>query len=503
MRVLLVQPSCIVTERSHNKLHPYLPIGLGYLAASLRVAGHQVEILDTLTEGWENRGRIEGNLIEIGLKEEDVAAAIRRFRPQVVGFSVPFITQMVRLRSLSRWVKAIHPEIFVICGGSHATADPYEILEIPEVDLVVLGEGEAVLPNLLNRIEHSGQIERLEGIAYRNRTGGIVVSPLKNTVEKLDSLPAPAYDLLPLKKYFKIMGKRCIPLFTSRGCGQSCVFCNTNKIFGGKTRYESPAIIVEHMRFLLEYYGVREFYFDDDRLFSNKEHLHDFLTKLQHANLKLQWTGRGGVDPNFIDEHVLAQVKKTGGKRLHFAPGSGSRRVLKKFLQLPLDLYSLEKAVARTIEAGIGVTCHFIIGTPGETLEEVFDTLNFAWKLRSMGVDEFHFSIATPFPGSKMRSIAQEMECLQIHPDTALTTYEATLSSSEISADEIRQIRDTAEREFTTRGLIVNLSRKVVPWYKENMKLEDRFFPSVAPQPANRRRPGSIALQPELVEEAV
>ena len=503
MRVLLVQPSCIVSERCADRVLPFLPVGLASIASALRASGHQLKLLDALTSGWGQRWRIEGNWIEIGLPEEEIAAEIRRFRPQVVGFSVPFTTQMPRMRSLANWVKAIHPEIFVVCGGNHPSAAPEDTLAVPEVDVVVLGEGEEIFPRLLARLERGQSYQRMDGIAYRKENGVVSNRPNPHFIENLDSLPLPAYDLIPVKAFFKISGKRGIPLFTSRGCGKPCTFCSFGRVHGTTVRRKSTGNIIKEMKHLVEFYGVREFFFDDDNLFSDREAAEQLLSGIVAENLRIQWTARNGVDPAALDEIILAKVMESGGKRLHFSPESGSRRVLNSILEKPVDLFILEHAIARSLEAGLKVSCHFTIGHPGETLEEVYETLNFAWKLRSLGVDDFDFSLAVPYAGTGLRAKAENMGCILPHPEPMYMPHEGCLSTDEITAEEMVRIRDTAEREFNSRGLVVGLKQKVAPGKKIPHAPEDRFFYTVAPQPRTHTISPTPDEDQETAEEVV
>ncbi|TKJ39054.1 hypothetical protein CEE37_11560 [candidate division LCP-89 bacterium B3_LCP] len=502
MRVLLIQPSSIVTRRGADNAIPYLPLGLGSIASVLRKADHEVQILDALTEGWGKRGKIDDDLIEIGLSEEEVAVEVRAFSPQVVGISVPFTSQAPRLRSIARWVKAIHPEIFVVCGGNHATSAPHDVAEIPDIDMVFLGEAERSFAKFLSKLE-KGEIDvNIKGIAYRDVHGGVVVKPKMKFRDDCDSLPLPAYDLMPLKKYFKAIGKRSMPVFVSRGCEKTCSYCTTSKIFGKKTRFIPYDAVVDNIKHLLQYYGTREFTFEDDRLLSNSDYAHNLFDKLIEENLNIQWVARNDVDPSHLDDQLLLKMKRSGGKRLHFAPQSGSRRVLKKILKKPVDLFMLEKAIERSLAVGFKVTCHFILGSPGETIEEVYNSLNFAWKLRSLGADEFHFSLATPYPGTGIREQAETLDGIYQFNEFRATPYEGSISTDEINAAEIVRIRDNADREFNSRGLVMGLRQRVNTAPKPNKRLEERFFHSVAPQQPSKEVPLDKRIALTLVEES-
>lgn len=456
-----------------------------------------------MNEGWSSRGRIDGGLVEIGISEEEVVWQVRRLRPRVVGFSVPFTTQMPRLRSMARWIKAIHPEIVVVCGGNHPSTNPKESAQIPEVDLVFLGEGETNFLTFLDNLDRGLGHENLEGVAYRDASDTVRIKANRASIKDIDQLPWPAYDILPLKKYFKAIGKRSTPFFFSRGCNRSCSYCSNRRLFGKNVRYFSIDYCLEHMRYLVEYYGTRDFIFYDDNLFSASDYAYDFFDQLLLQKFKVQWQASGGNEPMNLDEKLLDKMRRSGGKRLHFAPDSGSRKVLKHLLHKSLNLYDFEQAVLRSLKAGFKVTCHFVLGNPGETLEEVYDTLNFAWKLRRYGVDNFLFSLATPFPGTALYSQAERKDAIIDSPESMITPYEGCLSTAEIPVEEIVKIRDTAEREFNSRGLVMNLTRRVISNRKAIQPVEERFFSSMAPQPPQDEAPDVRAEQFAFSEESV
>jgi magnesium-protoporphyrin IX monomethyl ester (oxidative) cyclase len=483
VKIFLIQPPNIVSETEARRMPPYLAVGLGTLAAVLRDEGHQVRLLDAYTEGWENRARIEGDWIEIGLPEEEIAALIRRFRPQVVGFSVPFTSQMPRLRSLARWVKAIHPEIFVICGGNHPSCVPEEVLAIPEVDVVIQGEADRTLPQLLSALEEAKSFASLPGAAFRGDSGSVIAnSPA--IITDLDTLPLPAYDLLPLKKYFKAAGGRKIPIFASRGCGIPCAAYSSISTSSESVRAFSPDYLCQAMRHLVEFYGVREFYFDDDGLFYQAENARRFLDRLRVENLRASWSARGGVRPAILDDELLRLMRLAGGRNLNIAVGSGSRRVLSTILKKKLDLYLLEEAVSRAIAIDFQISCDFLLGLPGETVEEVFETLNFAWKLRSRGVEDFSFEFSIPYVGTELRRQALALGCVLPPSNPDFPPHHYMIPASDNAAMEIAQIRDTAQREFSSRGLVIELGRLVGVGVPPAARVEERIFSSVAPWPA-------------------
>jgi hypothetical protein len=129
--------------------------------------------------------------------------------------------------------------------------------------------------------------------------------------------------------------------------------------------------------------------------------------------------------------------------------------------------------------------------------------LNFAWKLKSLGVSEFGFSLAVPYPGTKLRKAAEAGRYSLPQAEALYTPHDGCISSAQLPADQLLQIRDTAEREFNTNGLVLNLTQRVAPRRRLPRMLEDRIFASVAPEPTFYRRLSAVRTDHQTIEEAV
>jgi magnesium-protoporphyrin IX monomethyl ester (oxidative) cyclase len=483
----LIQPAAMLGESYADSAQPFLPLGLASLAAILREAGHEVRLLDAYTEGWERRGLLADGVIEIGLPEEDVASQIRRFQPQVVGFGVTFGAQLQRLTSLAGWVKAIHPEIYVICGGNFPTASPSEILDIPSVDAVSLGEGEVSFLRAIQSLENGQGLQECSGIAYRSPGGAPIINPPAGRNLELDLLPLPAYDLLPMKKYFRILGERLVPLIASRGCDGSCAVCSSREIFGARSRHYSAERLIQQIEHLAESYGVRDFALYDHNFLSDSDQSTRILDRLIERNQRIRWIAHCCLSGEGFDGEFFAKVRRAGGMELQFDIGSGSRRVLRQILKRGLDLHRIEEIVLQALANDVRVSARFMLGLPGESVEEIYETLNFAWKLRSRGVEGFEFEIAQPYVGTELRDQAVASGCQVPERDAALNPYSGAWQLGEAAAAaQVQAIRDTAQREFSSRGLVVDWTRRMGENLRLPKKVEERYFPSVAPQPRMR-----------------
>jgi hypothetical protein len=157
------------------------------------------------------------------------------------------------------------------------------------------------------------------------------------------------------------------------------------------------------------------------------------------------------------------------------------------------DLHGIEEVVLQALANDLRVSARFLIGLPGETIEEIYETLNFAWKLRSRGVEGFDFEIAQPYTGTALRDQAVALGCQIPADDAALDPGRAVLQTADFAPLDIQEIRDTAQREFSSRALVWDLTRRLGENLRLPKKVEERYFPSVAPLP--KRLPARPAPQ--------
>ena len=234
MRVLLINPPNEFPKDKIENIGIGQPIGLAYIAAELLKGGHEVDILDALAEGWNNHCKM-GDIIHIGLKNEEIFSEISKFNPDVVGISAPFSLQIRSALEIAKITKEVNKEIHTVLGGHHATIQPVGVVSHPDVDFVVLGEGEITTLELINKLEKEGakNLDDIKGIAYKEN-GKQKITEKRPFIQDLDDIPFPARYLLPLDKYFKITGSKWTPIITSRGCPYHCVFCAEHFAFGHK-----------------------------------------------------------------------------------------------------------------------------------------------------------------------------------------------------------------------------------------------------------------------------
>ncbi|MBN1162043.1 MAG: cobalamin-dependent protein [Dehalococcoidales bacterium] len=377
LRILLINPP-------QSTRYPQPPIGLALIAAILEKEGHTVSLLDA-------------NALQ--LKPEDVAGAVSD--AGVVGITAMTPTIGTALY-IAHYLKRDRPGIKIILGGPHATLLPEETLNSsPDIDIIVRGEGDETVIDLMRAIEGGQPLDNIPGISYK-ADGKIVHTADRTSNVDMDSLPYPAYHLLPWKKYRPHpphgMSMPFGAIVTSRGCPYRCAYCS-KPVFGSRFRAQNPERVVEEMAFLHRKFGVKEIAFYDDSFTLDKERAHAIAGKIMEKGLKIAWTCETRV--NLVDKELLRHMKQAGCYSVAYGIESASPQII-EVLHKDITLEQVEKAVRDSREVGLQVIGYFMLGSPGETPATIRKTIDYAKKLK---VDFAQFSITTPFPGTELYDI--------------------------------------------------------------------------------------------------
>jgi anaerobic magnesium-protoporphyrin IX monomethyl ester cyclase len=364
--------------------YPQPPMGLALIAAVLEDKGYEVNVIDA-------------NALQ--LKPEDVISRLADADVAGITAMTPTISKAI---DIARQIKEVKPELPVILGGAHATLLPEETLKAaPEIDILVRGEGEETVIELLQALENKQPLDEIKGISYR-KDGKIISSPMRTGTIDLDSLPVLAYHLLPWKKYRPHPPHgRALPfavIITSRGCPFQCAYCS-KPIFGNKFRAQSPERVVEELAFYQGELGIKEFAFYDDVFTMDKKRAYAIADKIIEKGLRLQWTCETRVD--LVDGELLSHMKRAGCYSVAYGIESASQEILDT-INKGITLEQIEESVRMTHEAGLQTVGYFMIGSPGESPETIRSTVRLAKKLK---LDFAQFSVTTPFPGTRLYEI--------------------------------------------------------------------------------------------------
>lgn len=431
-------------------MNPNLPLGIAYIGAMLQRNGYDVKMLDAFIEGWHCETRISDEKILVGMPFDEIEAFIAAESPDVVGITSMFTSQRKNAHGVAALVKKINPSIKVVVGGAHPTAAPEAVLSDPNVDVVVLGEGDNSIVPVLRALQLGKPLEDLEpldGVGFKRRDGRMIIQHKTHQVEKLDDLPFPARHLLPMEKYFAAgvrhggycMGSRATSMITSRGCQYYCNFCTAFKVFTRTPRMRSVSSIVAELWELVTRYKVDEVFFEDDQFIAKQRHTEELLDMM--ATFKVKFDTPNGVSSWLLNETIIEKMKRAGCYRVNLAIESGNQDVLKNVINKPVRLDQLPELVRVIRKNDMEVGTFLVVGNishkRNETLEEVRDSFRFARKLRTRP----HVSYLTAYPGSEVLEVAEKNGYLAPDFDwDNLTIVKQQLTTPEWTPEQLRQV---------------------------------------------------------------
>lgn len=387
---------------------PYMPVSLAYLAAGLRKAGIGASVIDAFGEAPDRVHLREGFLVQ-GLSPEEVAARILEEPSTVFVYAGTVAAHVATVAIISAIRARVHCPIVVVENTQAVTA--YSLRPVAEeffragADVILLGEGDVRGPQLVQTLVKGERLTEVPGLLYREN-GRVVDTGRPPEVADLDSLPFPAWDLIPLDGYWRIryahgpMGGPYLPLLTSRGCPYPCRFCIIPSISGLRWRGRSPANVVDEIQSHISRFGVREFHVEDLNPTVNQRRFRELCQEIQRRGVRTTWKIAAGTKIETIKDLKLIELMARAGCRyLSFSPESGSPRVL-KLMAKPFDHAFAARAVKEMARVGIRSQACFVIGFPGEEDSDRQLTRQYVRELVRAGLDEIALFIMTPVPGS-------------------------------------------------------------------------------------------------------
>ena len=457
-KVLLFIPPAY-TFKDNLDINPLPPLGLGYLGAVLENAGIEVKIVDCLMVGWDNRVEVgeDRNTIRVGSFFDQIENIIRDYGPDIVGVNNMFTKQRKNAHKIYGLAKKVDRSIITIAGGAHPTVLPELVLADENVDFVVIGEGESTIIGLVNVIEGKSNISVLDGVGYK-KNEQIKIIPKTKFIADLDELPFPARHLLNMENYFGLKAshgsrrkRRFSPIITSRGCPAGCTFCSAHKVWGRKFRRRSPENVVAEMKYIKEKYGVEELMFEDDNVTLNTKRAEKIFDLMIEEKLNFVWDTPNGVAAFALNENLINKMKESGCYKLNLALESGSQYVLDNIIKKPLKLERAKRLVRHAQKIGLDVGIYLIMGMPGETKEQIWESFYMAKELE---IIRPFISIATPYPGCELYDICRQNKYI---PDDFslddLFIRSFSISTEDWTGEKLREILRQGDRFLLLAGL--------------------------------------------------
>jgi len=397
-------------------------------------------------------GRVDVRIVDMTI-ERDPGKALERaldgFTPDLVGLSAmtPEDPDLVHFAGVFR---RRFPGALIVAGGPHANAAPEHVLATSAVDFVALGEGEQTLRRMAERLLEGAAVQDLPGLAYRRGTETVRNPPVE-VIEDLDTIPYPAWDLVPLLQYcsWRVVNpsmsrhyKRFTTLFTSRSCPFGCAYCHN--IFGRKYRPRSPENIYGEMRELERRYGIREFHICDDCFNLRPERVVALCDLMIQGGRGYRMAFVSGLRGDILTEAVIDKLRAAGTYQISVGIETGSTR-LQKYVGRNGDLSRLLPLIGYIRASGIITHGFFMFGFPTETRREMEETVRVA--LSSQLVTAAFHTVA-PYPGTPLFEILKERTGGRDIPMEEMFFKSSQFNLSEVPTEEMHGIIQDVFRRF-------------------------------------------------------
>jgi anaerobic magnesium-protoporphyrin IX monomethyl ester cyclase len=451
MKVLLIYPGVIVTQEQVEKEfrevpNYHSPLGILYLGQVLKDKGHSIILFDHFISK---------------MTVEEVVNWIKKVNPEVMGFSVLSAT-FPTANAIAQKVKEWNPNLPIIYGGIMATFCAREILEHCDfVDIIVRGEGEVTLVELLEKLERGQSISDVIGISYRENEK-IIENKDRPLIQDLDSLPIPDRKLF--HQSYKFHGKIATAIST-RGCPYRCRFCSCWKFSQGKWRLRSVENVIEELRYLQEE-GFQEVLFTDDAFNAKPKRILKFARLFKKEKLDFYWHINGRVDVG--DVHLLRTIVNIGCKTICYGIESANQRILDYYNKRTTPDIAM-RAIKNAKKAGVEyVGGGFIIGAPTETKEEILNTINFGLRLQKFGLTALQFGVLFISPGTELYQEFLNAGYIDLEKDWGRELAAPDIVPGTLNREYLERLAGYAFKKFITnkRYIISEYLKSVKSMYR-------------------------------------
>jgi len=399
MKVLLLNPP--MDYGAYNEAgrlyldKSYPPLGLAYIAATLKTAGYEAKVFD---------------LIDVPFFQAE--KLIRKEEPDVVGISCNLTDYRWGAFKLAQIVRRLNPKTKVVMGGSHATHLYAQVLTNFSVDIIVRFEGEETFLELIKALEAKTDLRSVKGIAFRLGSQ-IIKTDDRPPIDNLDSLPFPLHSSNEFDRYIhysapasfkgKTVGKlKSVNIMASRGCPHNCVYCSIAQFWPRRCRLRSPKNVVDEMQVLCEKFGVMHFTFFDDLFTLNQQRVIEICKEILNRKLDVCWECVTRVD--LISEELLAWMKKAGCVSISYGVESGSDVVLKA-INKRQSRAQVAKAFQMTHTEEMKAYILLMIGNLKESERTINDTISL---VRAIEPDKIRTTLTQVYPATDLYELCKQ-----------------------------------------------------------------------------------------------
>ena len=435
--VLLVRPYSSIPFKTP-------PLGLGYLASSLIRNNINTDIKDFLVDD---------------VSFDDIYNTIRENKIKVIGITC--CTNEVNW--VNHFISRTKPSgVKIVLGGPHVSGMMEKIYsDINDIDFAICSEGEYALPLLVKAVLRNDTTTRtLQGIPNLIwKYGDKIICNISQLPASLDNIGFPAWELINPKKYSSYVPHGFIhrsspfaSIITTRGCPYNCTFCSTGLIHGKTLRKRSTDNIIAEIEYLHDKYAVREIFIEDDNFTHDPEYVKELCNKIMKSGLKIFFSLPNGICVNTLNEEMLVIMRKANFYSFAIGVESGSQKILNK-MKKATTLEIIENKISLARELGFYITGFFIIGYPGETVDDINATIRFSKRLK---IQKAAFSKYIPLPGTESYNhLMQSGELTSWQPFTPISARDIPYSPEGISKNDLRIFLRKAAKSFYFRTSII------------------------------------------------
>lgn len=418
----------------HRRKDKYLeyPVYLAYTVSILKNAGFKVDFLDGVIEE---------------LSVPAFADAVFNIGPDlfVMECSTPSMDYDLET---ARAVKERLPNTFILMIGSHPTVFHKEILESYSfVDGICRGEFDHLPADLASHLSAGKDLGSVKGLSWR-RNSRIIINEDRPLTEDLDLLPFPDRDTVKVDNYrtAQYSGDRGTFMVSSRGCPYGCTYCLwPGTLVGKKVRMRSPENVVNEIQQLVDKYGVDNIYFDDDTINFDINRLIRICRLIQERKIKIKWIAQARVDR--VSEDLVKEMKNSGCSIIYFGVESGSAEMLKR-IRKGINKEKAEMAFKLAKKYNIKTQAFFLLGIPGETIEKMKETVDFAIRLDP---DNAQFAGVVPHPGTVLYEECKQKGYLRANKWEDFAACNLVIETEDFSVKDVEKMRQYAYKKFYFR----------------------------------------------------
>ena len=419
-------------------------LGIGYIAAVLEQNNYDVDVLDSSA---------------LELSYDEIGEEMLKRTPDSVSISALTPTIGAALDAADK-IKNVKPDTIVVLGGYHPTFEYENLLKEEEsIDVIVRGEGEYTMLELVQKIESGGDLKDVQGLAFIDDTSEdktIIVTPDRPPIQDLDELPFPAFHLFPMEKY-KILNitTNVATIITTRGCPMQCSFCSSAALHGKHLRRRSYENVVDEIEMRLQEQNIDTIAFMDDTFTLDVKFVKNFCEEIKRRGLKFWWGCTSRVDT--LSEELLEMMKDAGCITIFMGVESADQQMLDK-MNKNITVRKTMNAFKLARKVGIRTIASCVIGMPEDTRESMKKTIDFVSSLKP---NYALFSLATPYPGTRFYKETFEKNLIKIRDWSKYTLINPILETIDCSKDDLRSIQKKAFIKFYIRpGYLISQTRQ-------------------------------------------